>query len=345
MWTTNTTVPRLHAALGEAAAATLAGHICVFGGRADSGVTGDTWCVDIAPTASAQLHQRPMTWTQRAPNGVPRSGLAAVTIGKARGAALVLGGLLSSGISTSATDVYDYADDSWTSIPPMPTARNGLGVAATTPDCTTVLAIGGYHADGHASPDGHLAVVEALDLTVTPPRWTTAPPMGIPRSGFGLATIATDYTVLVVVAGGAGLSHAALQSVEVFNVSASQWTELPPMVRRRTYLGFGAFASPLRRDTVTLVAFGGTNCSQMIRVNGTLRCVSMPSTEVVTLQMGHSCLSSATSAWTILPDDHMPLPVHAGALTNLAANSATCVLGGETASNVFSAAAQCWAQS
>jgi hypothetical protein len=367
-------------------------------------------------------------------------------------AVVVVGGMLSNGSSTSHASVYTPTTNSWRNLPSMPTPRNGLGAVVVGSRGTLVLAMGGYDSTRTPGADGHVDVVEAIDLADDVPKWVTMPPMLTPRSGFGV-TVGSNGA-LVYVAGGATVGHVPLRLVEVFDVDLRKWSALAPMVRARTYLGLalvtdslGAFRARVRAHSHTarmlpsdrrgrastnsrrsaqdetaaelremqeslsssyygdshvaidslptdtneahttmllvppppspppppllllLLAFGGTNCSTTVIVNGTSRCVSMPTTEAMIVAAhnsttfasprpprpstppgtktadGDSRSSSLSSlSWAILPGSSLPLPVHAGAVVSVAMlnGSSPCVIGGETLSNVDTAAVQCW---
>lgn len=326
-WTDHS-LPRLPVAIGETAGAVVDGHACVFGGRLTTGVSAKTWCTSGNSS----------DWAEMSPDRIARSGLAAAVVGTTRSVAVVAGGMLGSGVSTSYVSQFDRTSDSWTALPPMLFARNGLGlISFDSQGKWGLLALGGFHANGSTSHlDGHLTVVEMLNLAQSPPEWTVRSPMRTPRSGFGSGIITTETKTLVVVAGGATKGHMALQAVEAYDLVNDFWFDLAPMVRQRTYLAFEIFRDHPNVGEATLMAFGGTNCSRSVRVNGTSRCVSMPSSEslVVNLTLVNSL------QWHLLTNGQMTFPVHAAA--NMLVSHSACVIGGELDSNVYTTATQCW---
>lgn len=163
------------------------------------------------------------------------------------------------------------------------------------------------------------------------------------------------------VAGGSTVGHAALRSAEVYSTAADAWSELPELVRARSYLGL-AFLSVARAVPVTvgrggstrappdaatpgLLAFGGTNCSTKVFINGTARCESIPTSEWLRLPSGEDLLPHgvrAPTAWTVLTNGDLAAPVHATALLGGMNDASACIAGGETDSDIFTTAVQCY---
>lgn len=117
------------------------------------------------------------TWSSVAPLPSPRSDLAAYAHG---GKIYVFGGCTGSEFAvTNAVDVYDVADDTWSTAPAdMPTPRSSMYAAGGKGD--TVFVIGGQ-ANGI-----QLTTNEAYDIAKN--TWSTATPMPSPRAEMGLAS-------------------------------------------------------------------------------------------------------------------------------------------------------------
>jgi N-acetylneuraminic acid mutarotase len=108
------------------------------------------------------------------------------------------------------------AEDYWTTMTPMPTARDGFGVAVVD---GKIYAIGGYNGS-------YLAVNEMYDPETN--TWTTKSPMQFPRFGFGIAV----YQGRIYAIGG-DVSKNILGNVnEVYDPLTNTWetkTGLPEM--------------------------------------------------------------------------------------------------------------------
>jgi N-acetylneuraminic acid mutarotase len=135
--------PREH--LGGAGAA---GTVYTVGGRASG--RGDLGAVEVFDPATAR-------WTALAPLRTPRGGLGATAT--ANGLVVAVGGEPSANRTTTfaEADALDVRVGTWRSLPPMPTPRHGLGVAAIG-DVVYALA-------GGPQPGLHVAATaEAIDL-------------------------------------------------------------------------------------------------------------------------------------------------------------------------------------
>jgi hypothetical protein len=140
--------PREH--LGGAGSA---GKLSTVGGRVAG--RGDLGAVEVFDPATSR-------WTALAPLRTPRGGLGATAT--AGGLVVAAGGEPSANRTTTfaEADAFDVRVGTWRSLPPMPTPRHGLGVAAVG-DVVYTLA-------GGPQPGLHVAsTVEAIDLGRPPP--------------------------------------------------------------------------------------------------------------------------------------------------------------------------------
>lgn len=139
-----------------------------------------------------------------------------------------------------------------TSLPPMPIARAGLGLAGAA---GKVYAIGGYSLDPQAV-DTAVAdnLVQVYDPLVN--QWQTSadpggpPPMPTKRYGFGVASLADR----IFVVGGRDARGNTVQTVEVFDPSTRSWSTLAPMPTARS-----AFALVAHQGR--LYALGGADAT------------------------------------------------------------------------------------
>src|SRR4051795_13026756 len=115
----------------------------------------------------------------------------------------------------------------------MPTARNGLGLAAAS--YGQLYAVGGSNSGG-SNFSSALATVEEYDPAAN--SWATRAPMPTARNGLGLA--AASYGQLYAVGGsnsGCSNSSIALAPVEEYDPAANSWATRAPMPTARNGLG------------------------------------------------------------------------------------------------------------
>jgi non-specific serine/threonine protein kinase len=93
------------------------------------------------------------------------------------------------GGNLDAFEAFDPATGNWSSLPHLPTARGGLGAAATSNGF--IVAAGGEE------PSGTFEEAEAFDVAAG--EWLSLPPLPTPRHGLGVVAIGT---VVFVMAGG-----------------------------------------------------------------------------------------------------------------------------------------------
>ena len=165
-------LPRLRRPRGAAAAEVVGDTLYVVGGR-DSGLL-------VEPTEAFDG----TAWQDRAPIPTPRDHLAAVSDGKALYA--VGGRFLSPAATADAFERYDPARDSWTALPPLPTARGGMGAALAN---GRVIVAGGEDAS-HTYPQ-----VEAFDVRAG--TWSALANQPTPRHGLAVAAVGNAVYALV----------------------------------------------------------------------------------------------------------------------------------------------------
>jgi hypothetical protein len=143
-----------------------------------------------------------------------RSGVAAATSG---GRIHVLGGFNEASQSLTTHEVYEPANDAWTTAAPLTSPRAMLA-AVTGPD-GLIYAIGGF--DGPT-----LGNVDAYNPTTD--TWTSKAPLHTTRT-WHAAVLGSDGLIYAI--GGAtfivGTGPVALSSVETFNVTTDTWTTTP----------------------------------------------------------------------------------------------------------------------
>jgi len=164
-WTTKTPMPTPRSG---AAAAVINGRICVMGGTSVGLDLSTTEC--FSPTSN--------TWSAGSPMPTFRRDLGADAIGN-YGYAVggYGGGDLSGGGPGYVANVerYDINANSWTSMPPMPTARDSVAVVAVS---GVLYAVGGDNA-----LDRSLSTVEAFNPSLE--AWTTKTAMPLALTGVG----------------------------------------------------------------------------------------------------------------------------------------------------------------
>jgi N-acetylneuraminic acid mutarotase len=132
-----------------------------------------------------------------------------VPIVKERRAVLIVLLVLSFVLSTFSLPLVTATDDSWTSMEPMPTARNGFGVAVVE---GKIYVIGGSN--------GSLLGTNEMYDPVTD-TWTTQTPMPTPRIGFGIAVYQNK---IYVIGGQIGLLPQDVTGAnEVYDPSTDTW--------------------------------------------------------------------------------------------------------------------------
>ncbi|MGH3099040.1 MAG: Kelch repeat-containing protein [Streptosporangiales bacterium] len=132
----------------------------------------------------------------------------------------VLGGMTGGrGNKLDSVEVYDPDADSWSSGPPVPTARSNMGTARLG---TTIYTFGG------STPDATDAA-EALDTRTG--TWHKLPPVPTPR--YGLAAVAQGGRIYTI-GGQRGLQE--LGTVEVYDPATERWSTGPSLPKARASL-------------------------------------------------------------------------------------------------------------
>jgi N-acetylneuraminic acid mutarotase len=158
-WSFKAPVPTPRA---DSAAAVVGGILYLFGGYPDS--TGFPIGTNEAYDPASD------TWSEKAPMALPLRNSAAAAIG---GILYTIGGSLGSSCPapvTSTGEAYNPGTNAWTSIAPMPTARNQHGAGVIS---------GILYALGGTDCVGELATNEAYDPSSA--TWSSQPPMPTPR--------------------------------------------------------------------------------------------------------------------------------------------------------------------
>lgn len=223
--------------LNHASAATVGGKIYVIGGFRE-GSRSATGAVRIYDPA-----QR--TWRDGAPMPTPRGALAVAVLD---GRIHAIGGNAARGMdlephdhgaaaqdrSVGTHEVYDPAQNTWTRLEPMLTARNHLGAAAIA---------GKVHVVGGRVPgDMELTTHEIYDPATD--TWAAGPPMPTGRSG--IAVVAHRNRLYVF--GGETvrmLSSKTFDEAERFDPATGRWERLPPMPTARHGLGAASFGDAI----------------------------------------------------------------------------------------------------
>lgn len=115
--------------------------------------------------------------------------------------------------SASSSSPVGVFEDSWASKAPMPTARDGFGVAVVD---GKIYAIGGYY-------NGYLNVNEMYDPATN--TWTTKSPMPTPRAYFAIAACQNK---IYVIAGATG-QYDVTYANEVYDPSTDTWEHKAPL--------------------------------------------------------------------------------------------------------------------
>lgn len=206
-WTTRASMPTPRSHFGVATASN--GKIYAIGGN-NGGALGLTTVEEYDPATD--------TWTAKASMPTPRLFLDVAVA--SNGKIYAIGGrgptVWSGQLAT--VEEYDPATDTWTTRASMPTAREGLGVAAANNG--KIYAIGG----------GTSAVEEYDPATDT---WTTRASMTTTRSYLGVA--AASNGKIYAVGGLDGNNPTA--TIEEYNPATDRWAARPSMSTARSNLG------------------------------------------------------------------------------------------------------------
>lgn len=157
------------------------------------------------------------SWSNVAPMTIAREFLAAapVTVSGTAGV-LVVGGYDGSA-DLSYAEFYNPTTNFWTTLPSMPTVREGLAASSVTVGGTAGVLVAG----GSNSGSGYLATAEFYNPTTD--SWTMAAPMLSAREWLATAPVTVNGTTGVLVAGGYG-ARGTLTSVEFYNPVTNGWS-------------------------------------------------------------------------------------------------------------------------
>lgn len=156
------------------------------------------------------------SWTKKAPMLVPRHHHVSA---ESDGKLYEIGGRY--GISpytyrynnTAANEMYDPKKDTWVAVEPMLTARSGAAAASVN---GTVYVVGGennnYPTEGQRTYNTNEKYDPVLD------KWTTEPPMSVPRHG--LSAVAVNSTIYVI-GGGEEPGTSTSDANETFNIDGN----------------------------------------------------------------------------------------------------------------------------
>ena len=147
-------------------------------------------------------------WEQRAPLPTPRSEVAAVVLG---GEAVVVGGFLATGDSSSEVDAYSPAEDRWRRLPDLPIAVNHVMAAAAS---GKLYVVGGY--------GGGFRTKLRFAFVLENGRWSALPRLPAPRAAGGAAIVGGRLYVV----GGVGPSGLARQAFAL-DLGTRRWTAVP----------------------------------------------------------------------------------------------------------------------
>jgi hypothetical protein len=156
-----------------------------------------------------------LEWKRAAPMPVPRSEVAAATVGREL---VIVGGFLADGRSSRRVDAYSPSRNRWRRLPDLPVAVNHAMAAA---DRRRLYIVGGYGAPTRA-------------FVYSRGRWRRLPSLPEPRAAAGAAIVVRTLYVVGGVARG-GLAQRAL----AFDLTAGRWRRIPGP-KPREHLGVSA---------------------------------------------------------------------------------------------------------
>ncbi len=143
----------------------------------------------------------------------------------------------------NTVEAYDPANNSWSTVAPMPTARHNC--SAVTVSNGRIFVIGGDTGGGGEN----VAIVEIYDPATN--SWSTGPSMPNTKSGFG-AALGLDGRIYAV---GGGQSGIRVASLFVLDPNSNVWTVKSPMSLARSHPEFARLLDG------RLVAVGGEDDS------------------------------------------------------------------------------------
>ena len=179
----------------------------------------------VAALVAASAAAAPLQWDTRAPMPVPRTEVAAATVGNE---IVVVGGFTIDGGASQRADAYSSLRDSWRRLPDLPIgAHHAMAVG-----------IGGkpYVIGGYTSTGATLRTAFVLENGA----WRALPRMPFPRAAAGAGVSGRR----IVVAGGIGEGRRLAQNALVFDLRARRWSSAPGPTPRE-HLGVTSFAGTI----------------------------------------------------------------------------------------------------
>jgi DNA-binding CsgD family transcriptional regulator len=235
-WTAQRDLPE---AITGAAAVSVDGQIYFVGGRSAKEVLGRVWRYDPTTSSLATLPAKPL----------PVTNVKAAVLG---GKIWVPGGEQADGTISQQLDVYDPANQSWSTRAPMPQPRSAYGLAAVD---GRLYLFGGW--------DGSKARAETFMYDPASDTWAELDAMPTARAYCDAAVV--DGKVYVLGGEDAGGPVAANEQFTPALDSKGSWTKVIPLVQPRSkltvvsvsnnivVLGGGAEELPARYDVRTSV--------------------------------------------------------------------------------------------
>jgi Kelch motif len=157
-----------------------------------------------------------LEWEQGAPLPVPRSEVAASTLGRE---VVIAGGFLGDGRSSKRVDAYSPARNRWRRLPDLPVAVNHAMAASYG---RRLYVVGGYGAPTRA-------------FVLVAKRWRRLPDLPGPRAAAGAAIVGKKLYVIGGVAAPGTLARTGL----AFDLVKRRWSRIPGP-RPREHLGVTA---------------------------------------------------------------------------------------------------------
>jgi hypothetical protein len=243
-------------------------------------------------------------WTTLPPLPTARAFVAAAAApcppGQAGTCVYAIGGYDATGTTIGRVEAYNPRTNAWSTLPPLPTARDSLATAAAPCPAgqagTCVYAIGGYDTVGN-----FVNTVEAYNPRTN--AWSTLTAMTTAREALTAAAAPcppSQAGTCLYAVGGLDTAGNIAGAVEAYNPTTNAWSTLTSLPTARFWLVGAAAACPPAQVGTCLYAVGGFSST------GTIGTVE--------------AYNPVTNAWSTLA----PLPTARG---DLAAAAAPCPPG------------------
>ena len=189
----------------------------------------------MAPNAGAASETTETTpvWQQLAPLPFARSEVAVVAL---RGVIYVIGGLESSGRTTSRVEAYNPASDVWVEKAALPLALHHVGVAAVG---GKILILGGF-------APGFEPVDTVFEYDAETDTWRQRTSMPTARGALAAAVVGD---MVYAIGGVTGLGEDNVASLEVYDPRTDSWKTRAPMPTPRDHLAVGTAGWKIFRRT------------------------------------------------------------------------------------------------